>query len=187
MCSIEHAMDGRAPYVKAPTGRRRAHKEAEGECEASECNLLCEDMLRAGFSRFVVDPGVRQAYFPDTARQLYTKKARRTACLCRDARWLKGPRAALAFHIIESTAYAPMASHHEGADDLSRDACGGTRGPGVPPTRSTFTTHIQCEARQVLSDWLFRFLALRARSKTKTRAGHIGAVIYHVKYVLRVV
>ena len=32
-------------------------------------------MLRAGFSRFIVDPGVRQAYFPDTARQLYTKKA----------------------------------------------------------------------------------------------------------------
>lgn len=52
----------------------RAHKEDEGECEASECNLLCEDMLRAGFSRFVVDPGVRQAYYPDTARQLYTKK-----------------------------------------------------------------------------------------------------------------
>ncbi len=62
----------------APAGLRRAHKEAEGECEASECNLLCEDMLRAGFSRFVVDPGVRQAYFPDTARQLYTKKARCT-------------------------------------------------------------------------------------------------------------
>lgn len=55
----------------------RAHKEDEKECEASECNLLCEDMLRANFSRFVVDPGVRQAYFPNTARQLYTKKVPR--------------------------------------------------------------------------------------------------------------
>ena len=33
---------------------------------------MCEDMLRAGFQRFIVDPGVRQAYFPDTARKLYT-------------------------------------------------------------------------------------------------------------------
>ncbi len=39
-------------------------------------------MLRAGFSRFVVDPGVRQAYFPDTARQLYTKKASPPADFC---------------------------------------------------------------------------------------------------------
>ena len=29
-------------------------------------------MLRAGFQRFIVDPGVRQAYFPDTASKLYT-------------------------------------------------------------------------------------------------------------------
>ena len=44
----------------------------EGDCEASEGSFMCEDMLRAGFQRFIVDPGVRQAYFPDTARKLYT-------------------------------------------------------------------------------------------------------------------
>ena len=37
---------------------RRMHKE--GECAASECSLVCNDFLRAGFSDFVVDPGVRQ-------------------------------------------------------------------------------------------------------------------------------
>ena len=46
----------------------------EGECEASEGSFMCEDMLRAGYQRFIVDPGVRQAYFPDTARKLYTDK-----------------------------------------------------------------------------------------------------------------
>ena len=35
---------------------------------------MCEDMLRAGYQHFIVDPGVRQAYFPDTARKLYTDK-----------------------------------------------------------------------------------------------------------------
>ena len=35
---------------------------------------MCEDMLRAGYQHFIVDPGVRQAYFPDTARKLYTVK-----------------------------------------------------------------------------------------------------------------
>ena len=29
-------------------------------------------MLRAGYQRFIVDPGVRQAYFPETAKKLYT-------------------------------------------------------------------------------------------------------------------
>ena len=70
----------------------RAHKEDEGECEASECNLLCEDMLRAGFSRFIVDPGVRQAYYPDTARQLYTKKVCRACTLHRKYEFISLPR-----------------------------------------------------------------------------------------------
>ena len=34
----------------------------EGECTASECSLLCNDLLRAGRSRFLIDPGVRLAY-----------------------------------------------------------------------------------------------------------------------------
>ncbi len=50
----------------------RTHRE--GECEASEGSLMCEDFLRSGFQRFIVDPGVRQAYFPETARKLYTDK-----------------------------------------------------------------------------------------------------------------
>ncbi len=33
---------------------------------------MCEDMLRAGYQRFIVDPGTRQAYFPETAKKLYT-------------------------------------------------------------------------------------------------------------------
>ena len=37
---------------------------------------MCEDFLRAGHARMIVDPGVRQAYFPETARALYTDKAR---------------------------------------------------------------------------------------------------------------
>ena len=37
---------------------------------------MCEDMLRAGYQRFIVDPGVRQAYFPETARKLYTNQVR---------------------------------------------------------------------------------------------------------------
>ena len=44
----------------------------EGECEASEGSFMCEDMLRAGYQRFIVDPGTRQAYFPETAKKLYT-------------------------------------------------------------------------------------------------------------------
>lgn len=37
-----------------------ARGHAEGECAASECSLLCNDFLRLGFRRMLVDPGVRQ-------------------------------------------------------------------------------------------------------------------------------
>ena len=54
-----------------------------GECGASEGSLMCEDFLRAGHARMVVDPSVRQAYFPATARMLYTDQARpHAAPLC---------------------------------------------------------------------------------------------------------
>ena len=56
---------------KTSWGRRTSRPE---ECEASEGSLMCEDFLRAGHARMIVDPGVRQAYFPDTARKLYTDK-----------------------------------------------------------------------------------------------------------------
>ena len=35
---------------------------------------MCRDFLRLGYSRMVVDPGVRLAYTADVARQLYTQK-----------------------------------------------------------------------------------------------------------------
>lgn len=38
----------------------RAHEA--GECAASECSLLCNDLLRQGRSRFLIDPNVRLAY-----------------------------------------------------------------------------------------------------------------------------
>lgn len=61
------------PCMQDLTGCRGARRTSgEGECEASEGSFMCEDMLRAGYQRFIVDPGVRQAYFPETARKLYT-------------------------------------------------------------------------------------------------------------------
>lgn len=71
------------------TGCIGAHRTSgEGECEASEGSFMCEDMLRAGYQRFIVDPGTRQAYFPETARKLYTDqvhhnthRAKAHACL----------------------------------------------------------------------------------------------------------
>lgn len=42
---------------------------------------MCEDFLRAGHARMLVDPGVRQAYFPETARKLYTDQVRILQCV----------------------------------------------------------------------------------------------------------
>lgn len=39
----------------------RFRKHLEGECRASECTLLCDDLHRMGFRRAVVDPSVRTA------------------------------------------------------------------------------------------------------------------------------
>jgi hypothetical protein len=64
--------DAKYTLVRQQTGCRTSR---EGDCEASEGSFMCEDMLRAGYQHFVVDPGVRQAYFPDTARKLYTDQA----------------------------------------------------------------------------------------------------------------
>lgn len=35
---------------------------------------MCRDFLRLGYSKMVVDPGVRLAYTADVARQRYTQK-----------------------------------------------------------------------------------------------------------------
>lgn len=49
--------------------RVRMHKE--GECAASECSLVCNDLQRMGYRKIIVDPGVRQAYDAVDARDLY--------------------------------------------------------------------------------------------------------------------
>jgi alpha-1,3-mannosyltransferase len=49
--------------------RFRAHRA--GECRASECSLLCDDLHRLGYSDVVVDPGVRTAYKLVHAEDLY--------------------------------------------------------------------------------------------------------------------
>ncbi len=46
----------------------RSH--GDGECAASECSLLCNDLLRRGAGRFLMDPGVRMAYAIPEARDL---------------------------------------------------------------------------------------------------------------------
>jgi len=46
------------------------HKE--GECAASECSLVCNDLQRMGFNKIIVDPGVRQAYDAVDAKDLYS-------------------------------------------------------------------------------------------------------------------
>jgi alpha-1,3-mannosyltransferase len=51
--------------------RFRAHQE--GECRASECSLLCDDLHRLGYSDVVVDPSVRVAYKLAHAEDLYTR------------------------------------------------------------------------------------------------------------------
>ncbi|KAK9827326.1 hypothetical protein WJX81_005222 [Elliptochloris bilobata] len=57
-----------SPFLHHGT-RVRGHKE--GECAASECSLLCNDFLRLGFRRMLVDPGVRQAYNQRDAADAY--------------------------------------------------------------------------------------------------------------------
>ena len=42
-----------------------------GECAASECSLLCNDLLRRGAARFLMDPGVRVAYTHREAADLW--------------------------------------------------------------------------------------------------------------------
>ncbi len=58
-------------HAKANSACRKA---GMGECRECEAALLCRDFLRLGYSKLVVDPGVRLAYSADVARQRYTKK-----------------------------------------------------------------------------------------------------------------
>ncbi len=47
-----------------------ARSHGDGECAASECSLLCNDLLRRGGDRFLMDPGVRVGYAIPEARDL---------------------------------------------------------------------------------------------------------------------
>jgi len=58
---------GAAPFVELGLRFRGA---LPGECRASECSLLCDDLQRLGRRRVVVDPGVRVAYEWEQALQL---------------------------------------------------------------------------------------------------------------------
>lgn len=42
---------------------------------------MCRDFLKLGYSKLVVDPGVRLAYSADVARQRYTQKVPQTRSL----------------------------------------------------------------------------------------------------------
>ncbi|MEW5297786.1 MAG: hypothetical protein WDW36_000970 [Sanguina aurantia] len=50
--------------------RFRSHME--GECAASECSLLCDDMHRMGYNDMVMDPGVRVAYSKVQTSRLFS-------------------------------------------------------------------------------------------------------------------
>jgi hypothetical protein len=54
----------------------RFRAQQPGECQASECSLLCDDFARLGLGHVVMDPGVRLAY---EAEQLASLGAAGTA------------------------------------------------------------------------------------------------------------
>ncbi|BDA43762.1 Alpha-1,3-mannosyltransferase CMT1 [Coccomyxa sp. Obi] len=60
-----------APFLRHNV-RVRGHKK--GECAASECTLLCNDYLRLGYSKFIVDPSVRLAYTHRDANDVHKKE-----------------------------------------------------------------------------------------------------------------
>ena len=41
----------------------------EGECFQSECKLICDDLIRLGYSNIVIDPSVRLTYKIGDARR----------------------------------------------------------------------------------------------------------------------
>ncbi|KXZ53029.1 hypothetical protein GPECTOR_8g396 [Gonium pectorale] len=51
----------------------REHRE--GECSASECSLLCDDMWRLGYGNMIMDPNVRVTYDRAGARRLFREFA----------------------------------------------------------------------------------------------------------------
>ena len=53
----------------------------EGECFQSECKLVCDDLVRLGYDRIVIDPSVRMTYKLEDARRRYdSESVRRSFC-----------------------------------------------------------------------------------------------------------
>ncbi|KAG2496631.1 hypothetical protein HYH03_005452 [Edaphochlamys debaryana] len=65
--------NGLAALPAAPllAGAVRFRAHAPGECAASECSLLCDDLRAAGLGRVVVDPSVRVSYRSVAAERLF--------------------------------------------------------------------------------------------------------------------
>ncbi|KAI8470694.1 MAG: hypothetical protein J3K34DRAFT_458716 [Monoraphidium minutum] len=62
------AWGGMAKVVAQPfADGLRFRKHLDGECKASECSLLCDDLHRLGYRRVLVDPAARTAYDMPTA------------------------------------------------------------------------------------------------------------------------
>ncbi|KAJ2063635.1 hypothetical protein GGI17_001571 [Coemansia sp. S146] len=55
-------------------GGVRFRRSVEGECSASECSLICNDMWRKGFNRLVTVPQVKLTYELGVRNLLHTPK-----------------------------------------------------------------------------------------------------------------
>ncbi|GFR51138.1 hypothetical protein Agub_g13493 [Astrephomene gubernaculifera] len=62
------AVIGAEPLVRRAVQFR---EHVEGECSASECSLLCDDMWRLGYDDVIMDPNVRVTYDVPGASRLY--------------------------------------------------------------------------------------------------------------------
>eukprot|EP00891_Asterochloris_glomerata_P008339 jgi/Astpho2/8339/Aster-x1516 len=69
--------NGMAVLSAAPfqNGTRFRADDPEG-CPSSECSLICDDFIRAGHTKMVVDPGVQLAYDAKLAHALMVHPAR---------------------------------------------------------------------------------------------------------------
>eukprot|EP00198_Chlamydomonas_reinhardtii_P010467 XP_001699804.1 predicted protein [Chlamydomonas reinhardtii] len=62
--AADEALYPQLRFRRSRSGGGAGGGAAGGECDASECSLLCHDLHRLGHSRVVVDPGVRLSYVP---------------------------------------------------------------------------------------------------------------------------
>jgi hypothetical protein len=73
-----HSFNGMAKIAAEPFRRGlRFRTHMPGECMASECSLLCDDMHRLGLRRVLVDPTVATTYQHAAKASLHTRVAPR--------------------------------------------------------------------------------------------------------------